>query len=83
MGLCTGTPEDVGMCPQRIERLRQTTKGWAPSVHHSALVLLVARRGVVVWHEAYGRQTPAPDANLATIKQTIAGLLTSRQQNKI
>ncbi len=49
-----GTPEDAGMDPARIERLRELAAGWVANGDTPSLVVLVARRGVVVLHEAFG-----------------------------
>ncbi len=56
-----GKPEEVGMLPERIERAREiaaeaVAKGRTPS-----LVVLAARRGVVVLHEAFGKLRPDVD----------------------
>jgi CubicO group peptidase (beta-lactamase class C family) len=49
-----GAPEDVGMDPVRIERLRGLARGWVESGDAPSLVVLAARRGVIVLHEAFG-----------------------------
>ena len=49
-----GTPQDVGMDPVRIGRLRDLVGGWVTSGDTPSVVVLVARRGVVVMHEAFG-----------------------------
>ena len=49
-----GVPEDVGMDPARIRRLRDLVGGWVKSGDHPSVVVLVARRGVIVLHEAFG-----------------------------
>src|SRR5215468_7549236 len=58
MHLRPGEPEEVGMSAQRVRHVRQLAAGWVAQGLTSALVLLVARRGVVVLHEAFGRVTP-------------------------
>jgi len=60
MQLRTGTPEEVGMCSARINRLRCRAATWADGKRHSALVVLAARRGVIVLQEAFGQLTPDP-----------------------
>jgi CubicO group peptidase (beta-lactamase class C family) len=52
--LRVGAPEDVGMDPARIRRLRDRVGGWVKSGDHPSVVVLVARRGVIVLHEAFG-----------------------------
>jgi CubicO group peptidase (beta-lactamase class C family) len=49
-----GTPEDVGMDPIRIGRLRELVGSWVKSGDTPSVIVLVARRGVVVMHEAFG-----------------------------
>src|SRR6266550_4081101 len=49
-----GLPEDVGMDPVRIRRLRDLVGGWVENGDTPSVVVLVARRGVIVLHEAFG-----------------------------
>lgn len=49
-----GSAEDVGMDPARVERLRKLASGWVESGDTPSLVVLAARRGVIVLHEAFG-----------------------------
>jgi CubicO group peptidase (beta-lactamase class C family) len=49
-----GRPESVGMDPARLRRLRDRALGWVESGETPSVVMLVARRGVVVLHEAFG-----------------------------
>src|SRR5215813_421684 len=62
MQLRPGEPEEVGMSAQRARHVGQLAAGWVAQGITSALVILVARRGVVVLHEAFGRLTPEDDA---------------------
>src|SRR5215470_17434571 len=62
MPLRPGAPDEVGMSAQRVRHVRQLAAGWVAQGITSALVILVARRGVVVLHEAFGRLTPDDDA---------------------
>jgi serine-type D-Ala-D-Ala carboxypeptidase len=57
-----GEPEEVGMSGSRIKRLARLAEGWVADGSHQALVVLAARRGVIVLHEAFGKLTPEPDA---------------------
>ncbi len=50
------------MSPERIERVRRLGAGWVESGLTPALQVLVARRGVIVLHEAWGRLGPEDDA---------------------
>jgi CubicO group peptidase (beta-lactamase class C family) len=67
MKLRTGPPEEAGMDPERVARLHERAKGWAPRL--SALSLLAARRGVVFFHENFGRVRP--DGNAPLTKDSI------------
>lgn len=46
------------MDPERIARARDLCAGWVKSGHTPAIVALVARRGVIVLHEAFGTLRP-------------------------
>jgi CubicO group peptidase (beta-lactamase class C family) len=50
------------MSAQRVRHVGQLAADWVARGITSALVILVARRGVVVLHEAFGRLTPDDDA---------------------
>ena len=52
--LQNGTPEDAGMDPARLRRLRELVAGWVTCDDTPSVVALVARRGIVVLHEAFG-----------------------------
>src|SRR5215831_13115835 len=62
MRLRTGKPEEAGMSARRLEGIVDEAKKWVAQGFTQALVLLVARRGVVVLHEAFGPLTPDADA---------------------
>jgi serine-type D-Ala-D-Ala carboxypeptidase len=55
-----GESGEVGMAPERVRRVGRLGKGWVEQGVTPSLVLLAARKGVVVLHEAYGRLTPDP-----------------------
>jgi CubicO group peptidase (beta-lactamase class C family) len=57
-----GTPKDAGMLAERIDRARDLCAGWVRSGHTPAIVALVARRGVIVLHEAFGKLRPGDDS---------------------
>jgi CubicO group peptidase (beta-lactamase class C family) len=57
-----GTPEEAGMDPKRIEHIKDLARGWVEQGITPSLVVLAARRGVIVLHEAYGVMGPEPDA---------------------
>ena len=50
------------MSGPRLRRLLPLASGWIDEGVARAMVLLVARRGRIVFHEAFGRLTPASDA---------------------
>ena len=56
--LRTGVPEDAGMDPTMIQHARDLAAGWVARGDTPSLVVLVARRGVVVLHEAFGVRQP-------------------------
>ena len=56
LALGEGTPQSVGMDPERLQSLRKLAAGWVASGETPSIVLLVARRGTIVLHEAYGVQ---------------------------
>src|SRR5438128_8658029 len=62
MKLRPGTPEEAGMSAQRVRHVAALAEGWVAEGVTPALVVLVARRGVIVLHEAFGRLTPDPDS---------------------
>jgi hypothetical protein len=49
-----GLPEEARMDPVRIGRLRDLVGGWVASGDTPSVIVLVARRGVIVLHEAFG-----------------------------
>jgi CubicO group peptidase (beta-lactamase class C family) len=52
--LRVGAPEDVGMDSVRIGRLRELVGSWVENGDTPSVAVLVARRGVIVLHEAFG-----------------------------
>ena len=54
---------EAGMSEQRVRHAKELTEGWVDDGMHQAVVTLVARRGVVVLHDAIGRLTPEPDSS--------------------
>jgi CubicO group peptidase (beta-lactamase class C family) len=49
-----GSPESVGMDSARVKRLSELVAGWVKNGDTPSVVVLVARRGVVVLHDAFG-----------------------------
>jgi len=63
MKLRKGTPEEAGMSVERIARIVSHAKRWVKEEKvHPSLAILVARRGIVVLHEAFGKLTPDADS---------------------
>jgi len=58
MELRHGTPEEAGMSAERVQHVVDLAENWVEQGIHPALVVLVARRGIIVAHEAFGRLTP-------------------------
>jgi len=50
------------MSPERVRHVAELARGWVEQGITPALVVLVARRGVIVLHEAFGCLGPEPDA---------------------
>jgi serine-type D-Ala-D-Ala carboxypeptidase len=49
-----GAPGSVGMDPVRVNRLRELAASWVKRGDTPSLAILVARRGTIVLHEAFG-----------------------------
>lgn len=62
MKLRQGNPEEVGMSAQRVQHVVDLAESWVGEGITPALVVLVARRGVIVIHETFGRLTPEEDS---------------------
>src|SRR5574341_786859 len=60
--LRTGSPEEAGMSAERVAYARDLCAGWVREGHTPALGICVARRGVIVLHEAFGVLGPNPDS---------------------
>ncbi len=57
-----GSAAQAGMLPERIERARTLGKSWVEQGHTPSLVVLAARRGVIVLNEAFGKLRPESDS---------------------
>jgi CubicO group peptidase (beta-lactamase class C family) len=62
MKLRYGAPEEAGMSVECVRHLSHLAQGWVEQGMTPALVVLVARKGVIVLHEAFGSLTPDPDS---------------------
>ena len=73
-----GTPEQVGMNPARIELIRDRARGWVADGDMPSLVLLVARKGVVVLEETFGTRGPPDNEQLRTSNCELTGSSTRK-----
>src|SRR2546426_3972108 len=62
MELRYGKPNEVGMPPERVAHARDLCARWVKEGHTPTLGVCVARRGVIVLHEAFGVLAPGPDS---------------------
>ena len=62
MKLTEGRPEDVGLRPDRIELVRRRLASWVEEGYSPSIIALVARRGRIVLHEAFGVLGPGVDS---------------------
>jgi CubicO group peptidase (beta-lactamase class C family) len=57
-----GSPEEAGMLPERVAHARDLCARWVEEGHTPTLGVCVARRGVIVLHEAFGVRGPGPNS---------------------
>jgi len=62
MQLRDGTPDEAGMLHDRVAHARDLCARWVKEGHTPTLGVCVARRGVIVLHEAFGILGPGPDS---------------------
>lgn len=65
--LAPGSPENAGVSSSRIHHVADLVRGWVGEGVVQCMAVLVARRGVVVLHEAAGRLTPDADSPSAPL----------------
>jgi CubicO group peptidase (beta-lactamase class C family) len=58
MELRHGTPEEAGVSSLQVEKIKTRARGWIDAGLYPTLVILAARRGVILLHEAYGAFGP-------------------------
>lgn len=63
--LPAGTPEDAGISAQRLERLTQTMQRLVDSGELAGMVVMVARKGKLVYSKAFGAQNKAAGVPMA------------------
>ena len=73
-----GTPREAGMSAEPVGRIVDLAAGWVAEGITPALVVLVARRGVIVLHEAFGRLGPEPLESGFSVKR-LAEMLAGRR----
>src|SRR2546428_12890858 len=57
-----GTPKEAGILPERVAHARDLCARWVEEGHTPTLAVCVARRGVIVLHEAFGVLGPGSDS---------------------
>jgi len=57
-----GTAAEAGLDARRLDLIRQRAAEWVASGKHQCIVLLLARRGVICLHEAWGKLRPEADS---------------------
>jgi CubicO group peptidase (beta-lactamase class C family) len=57
-----GAPDEVGVCPQRLETVYRLIEGAIAAGEIPGAAICVARRGVIVAHRGFGRRGPSADA---------------------
>ena len=62
MDIQLGKPEDVNMCPQRVDLIRERANSWVDGDIHSALVVMAARQGTIVLQDAFGHLSTEPES---------------------
>lgn len=62
-----GTAEEAGMLQERLDIAKNLTKKWVDQDILNSAVILVARHGVVVLHEAFGKINYKPDSPSAEL----------------
>lgn len=75
-----GSPEAAGMKPGVVEELDQICQEWLASSGGEPFTAVVARKGVVVFHQAYGEErgdpvTPDTTYPLHSITKSVTGVL--------
>jgi CubicO group peptidase (beta-lactamase class C family) len=73
-----GSPDRVGMLPERVAHARNLCARWVADGHTPTLAVCVARRGVIVLHEAFGVLGPGPDSPRLTSDALFPALSVSK-----
>ena len=62
-----GSPEEAGVRPEMVDRIRRRAEEWIDGDLTQSLCLLLARKGVIFLHEAWGPLTHEPDSPPLTV----------------
>jgi len=62
MGLELEGPTEAGMASFGTQRIADLAKSWVDQSITPALVVIVARKGTIVLHQAFGQLAPDPDS---------------------
>jgi CubicO group peptidase (beta-lactamase class C family) len=57
-----GDPDEAGMSSNRVRHVARLAECWVEEGAAKALVVIAARRGIIVLHQAFGKLGPEPDA---------------------
>ncbi|MFC3772020.1 serine hydrolase domain-containing protein [Paenibacillus sp. GCM10012303] len=63
MKLRNGSPEDAGMSSGRIRHVERLVQRWADTQVSQAFVTVIARKGIIVSHQAAGTASPGPESS--------------------
>jgi CubicO group peptidase (beta-lactamase class C family) len=69
-----GTAQEAGMKPESVAKLREVCSAWAQE-GGEPFVALVARNGVVFFHEAFGKAELDEKFDAASITKAVSGML--------
>ncbi len=61
-GLPSAAPEELGFSPERLARIGTVLNHEIEIGQYPGAIVLIARKGQVVYHEAFGKIDPAGDA---------------------
>jgi CubicO group peptidase (beta-lactamase class C family) len=65
-----GTPQEAGLCPRRVRQVEQLVNNWVEQQESQAFTYVIARKGIIVSHQAFGRLFPdlnSPNVSKDTI----------------
>jgi CubicO group peptidase (beta-lactamase class C family) len=62
MLLRLGEEEEAGVSPERTKRVKDLCESWVANGSTPALIVLVARHGIIYLHQAWGKLRPEPNS---------------------